>query len=471
MNEAVGGGHIGKRDVGGPDHAGGQHRIIAVGHAQGHAFGDVGCCQFTGVNVEQQEVGEGRHAFFRGEGGQVDARRSKRLVGGRKDRERSIALQRLHQPGLDQRRNERRVHAGASSRGGDVVERIRGGQHPVDDVDDAVAGHHVGRGDGGAVHHDRAVDREGEAAPVDGRCRHAMRDVGRRDGTGHHVGQQDVGQGRPSLIGVKGCQVHAGISKGLVGRGEQRERSFSLKGFQQLRLHHGRHERVVNAGALRRAWKVVGVVGRHEDGVDHMDDAVAGHHVGGGDRCTVHHDGVAHGKRQGSAVGGLSRHAVRHVGGGHGGRNDVGQQDFAQGGHALGRVERGEVNASIGERLVRRGKDRERPLPLQRGQQLGLNDSGHQAVVNARAPCRGGNVPRCIGGHQHLIDDVDDAVAGGHVGGGDRGVVHHDRGAHTEGQGVAVDRRCRHAVRHVAGRHSAAQHVVLEDVREGGLAR
>ena len=346
-----------------------------------------------------------------------------------------------------------------------VVVSVGWGQHGVDDVDDAVAGHDIGGGDRRTVHHDGVAHREGKAVAADGCCRHAVGHIGRWDGSGDHVRQQDVRELRLAVDGVEGGEVNAGISKGLVGGSEERERSFALEGLEQFGLNHSGDQRVVDTGALCGSWNVVGVVHRHEHLVDDVDDAVAGHHVSGGDRCAVDHHGVANGEGEAVAVGCLGRHAVRYIGGWHRGSDHVSEEDVTQRGHAVGGVKSGEVDAGIGKGLVGRGEEREGPLALQSGEQVGLNDGRDQGIVNARASSRRGDVAGCIGGHEHLVDDVDDAVAGRNVRSGDRGPVDGDRVADAEGQWVAVDGRGRHAVRDVGRRHGTVQHVVEQDVR------
>ena len=346
-----------------------------------------------------------------------------------------------------------------------VVVSVGWGQHGVDDVDDAVAGHDIGGGDRRTVHHDGVAHREGKAVAADGCCCHAVGHVSRRNGSGDHVRQQDVRELRLAVDGVEGGEVNAGISKGLVGGSEERERSFALEGLEQFGLNHSGDQRVVDTGALCGSWNVVGVVHRHEHLVDDVDDAVAGHHVSGGDRCAVDHHGVANGEGEAVAVGCLGRHAVRYIGGWHRGSDHVSEEDVTQRGHAVGGVKSGEVDAGIGKGLVGRGEEREGPLALQSGEQVGLNDGRNQGIVNARASSRRGDVAGCIGGHEHLVDDVDDAVAGRNVRSGDRGPVDGDRVADAEGQRVAVDGRGRHAVRDVGRRHGTVQHVVEQDVR------
>ena len=219
-----------------------------------------------------------------------------------------------------------------------------------------------------------------------GCSRHAVGNVGGWNGSGDHVGQQNVGELRLALCGVESGKVDASVGKGLVGGSKQRKRPVSLQGFEQFCLNHRSDQRVVDARALSRSWNVVGGVGWHEHLVDDVDDAVAGHHVSRRDRGAVDHHGVADGEGERVAVGGLCRHAVRHIGSRHRGSDHVSEEDITQRGHAVGGVKRSEVNASVGKGLVGRGKERERPFSLQGGEQIGLHHGGDQGIVNARAP-------------------------------------------------------------------------------------
>ena len=107
------------------------------------------------------------------------------------------------------------------------------------------------------------------------------------------------------------------------------------------------------------------------------------------------------------AVGGIRSHALGDVGRGHVSADDVVEQDVAQGGFSFGGGEIGEVDACISKGLVGRREDRKGPGPLEGRQQLGLNHGRHEAVVNARG-LRGGRDVHW--GHQHFVDDMDDAV-------------------------------------------------------------
>ena len=66
----------------------------------------------------------------------------------------------------------------------------------------------------------------------------------------------------------------------------------------------------MNAGALGRAWNIVGRIGGGEHFVNNVDDTVAGVDVGDGDVGTVDHHAITDGEGQGLTVDGFGRHAV-----------------------------------------------------------------------------------------------------------------------------------------------------------------
>ena len=422
------------------------------------------------MDVVQQNVGQGRLAFRGVKRSQVNAGGSEGFVGWSEDRERSFALQGCHQLGLDKGSHQRGVNARAARRPCDVVVRIARRQHLVDDVDDAVAGVHVGRGHRGVVDHHGTVDREGERLAIDGVRRHAFRDRASGHFARNHVVEQDVTEGGLAFGGVEGSEVDASVRKGLVGRCKERERPIALEGFEQFGLNHGRHEAGMNSSALCRTGQIVRRVRWCQHLVDDVDDAVAGGHVGGGDVGAVDHHAVADGERQRLTIGRVSGHAFRDVGRGHAGADHVVEQDVRQRLLAFRRVKRSQIDASVCEGLVRRCKDREWTVALEGFKQFGLDDGGHETVVHRGALGRAWDV---VGGgrrRQHLVDDVDDAVAGGHVCGGHGGAVDHHAISDGEAERVAVDGRGRHAVRDVGRRNVCANHVVEQDVRQRLLA-
>ena len=102
VNHPVRGLHVHRGDVGALDHARREDHVIAVGHAEFLAVGDVAGSEGASVDVEQQDVGQGLFAFLGVEGCKVNAGCSEGIIGGRKDRVGSFALQCFDQLGLNQ---------------------------------------------------------------------------------------------------------------------------------------------------------------------------------------------------------------------------------------------------------------------------------------------------------------------------------------------------------------------------------
>ena len=109
-----------------------------------------------------------------------------------------------------------------------------------------------------------------------------------------------------------------------------------------------------------------------------MDDSVACVDISRCDCCTVHHDAVTDSESQGLSVHGGCRHAFGHCGGRNGTRDHVVEQDVCKSGLSFWCVECGQVNASIGERLIGWCKEREWSFALEGFEQFGLDDCGHE---------------------------------------------------------------------------------------------
>ena len=221
----------------------------------------------------------------------------------------------------------------------------------------------------------------------------------------------------------------------------------------------------MQARALSRAWDVVWGVRWHQHLVDDVDQAVAGDDVGEDHVGVVHHHATVDGERERLAVDGVRSHAFGDVRGRHIGADHVVEQDVRQRRLAFGRVERCQVNACVGEGLVGGREDRERPRSLQRGQEVGLNHRGHEAVVDA---CGLGGA-RDVNRREHdPVNDVNDAIGGEDVGGGDVGVAdRHAVSIDAKLNAVTVHRCGEHAVRKGARRHRSSHHVVKQNGREG----
>ena len=201
----------------------------------------------------------------------------------------------------------------------------------------------------------------------------------------------------------------------------------------------------MNSGALCCAWNVVGCNSGCEHLVDDMNDTVAGVNIGKRDCCIVHHHASINGEGDRVAVDSgccqaLSYRRRRNFTG-----NNVVEQNICKGGFAFCRVEGGQVNASINERLVGWRKERERPSALQCFEQFSLYYSGDKGVVNTCALCCAWDIIGALCGRENLVNDVDYSVACGNICCCNRGVIHHHRGADSEGKWVSIDGCCGHA--------------------------
>ena len=277
MNDAVAGGQVRHRDGGVVDHhatVGREGERLTVDGVRRHAFRHGGRRHASSHHVVQEDVFQDRLSFRRVQRGKVDAGVGEGLVGWGKERERARALERFEQFGLDDRGHEAVVDARAGRRTWDVVGRVRGREHLVDDVDDAVAGGHVREGHGGVVDHHATGHREREGLAVGRVGGHAFGDVRGRHIALDDMVEEDVAQGSLAFWGVEIGQINSRVGKGLVGWRKDREGPIALQGFQQLSLNHAGHQGVVHSGALGRPWDVVWCVGRHQDLVDDVDQTV-----------------------------------------------------------------------------------------------------------------------------------------------------------------------------------------------------
>ena len=270
--------------------------------------------------------------------------------------------------------------------------------------------------------------------------------------------------------GIEGSEVDASVGKGLVGRSEEGEGSGALERLKQFGLDHGAHQRVVNTRALGRAWNVVGSIGGHQHLVDDVDDPVAGADISEAHVGVVDHHAITDGEGERVAVDGGGTHAVGDVGGGNSAGYNVVEQDVREGFLAFGCVEGSEVNTSVGESLVGWGEDGERTGALQRFEEFGLDHTGHERIVDAGALGGAWNVVGGVGGHEHLVDDMNQAVGGDDVGHGHVGIVDHHAVADGKRKRLAVGGVGAHAVGHVGSGDFSADDVVEENVREGFFA-
>ena len=90
--------------------------------------------------------------------------------------------------------------------------------------------------------------------------------------------------------------------------------------------------------------------------------------------------------------------------------------------------------------------------------------------MNAGALSGAWDIIWCCCWGEHLVDDVDDTVAGVDVCKRDCGVVHHHAGTNSESDGVAVDGGCLQALRHSGGRNRSSNDVVEQNISESSFS-
>ena len=134
------------------------------------------------------------------------------------------------------------MNACALSSSWNIVGGIGGHQDLVNHVNHTVAGVHVGKRNTGVVHRNTITHRERKGLAVDRISRHAIGKGSGRHVAGDNVVEQDVRQGRFAFGCIESSEVDTGVSKGLVGGGEEGEGPRTLKGFKQIGLHHSGHE-------------------------------------------------------------------------------------------------------------------------------------------------------------------------------------------------------------------------------------
>ena len=163
--------------------------------------------------------------------------------------------------------------------------------------------------------------------------------------------------------------------------------------------------------ALSRSWNVVWCCRRKQDLVDDVDDSVAGWNIRSRYSRTVDHDGISDSERKRVTIDGGRRQTIGYVGSRNFSIENVVQENVCKRSLALRIVEASKVNACFSKRLIGWCKDREWSITLQRLEKFCLNDTGNQRIVLSCALCSPWNVVWCIGWHEYLVDDMDDAVA------------------------------------------------------------
>ena len=150
------------------------------------------------------------------------------------------------------------------------------------------------------------------------------------------------------------------------------------------------------ARTFSRPRNIIGGIGGHQHLVNHVNDAVAGVHVGKGHACPVDLHAVPDGKGKGLSVYSLSRHAVGESGGWNIACDDVVKQNIRQSNFAFWRVQGCEVDACVSKGLVGWCKDGERTRALKGFQEFSLDNGSNKRVVVARALSSSWDVVGCI---------------------------------------------------------------------------
>ncbi|KAF1854432.1 hypothetical protein Lal_00010358 [Lupinus albus] len=419
-------------------------------------------------------------------------------VGGREHRERARALQGVDQAGRLQGGRQGLEVAGGNGgvddvlglgAGGSQGESGEGEDHLVDDVDDAVAGEHVSRGDVGAAGTlvgDGQARVHGEGVALQRGDRGVHRHVGlehaaRHDVVGQHGHQQRlVGQQR--FLGD--AQLGQQRGERVIRRCEHGQRARRCQRVLQARGDDGLDQ---DAELRQRDGRLHDVlVGRQQHLVERVDDAVLHAQVGEADvgaavaavsddeRAGIGidlEDATGQG-RDGLAHRHLARQhlAAQHVVLQHGGQQRLVGQQLVLGDTQFGQQRSEGVvggrehrqRTGRGERVLQAGghdrldQDAELRHALQLLHQGALTRQGH------------------VAGQDDLVDGVDDAVARERVGAGDGGLATQavgDGEARVDREGLAFHRGDGGTHRHIGLEYAARHDVIGQDLAQQRLVR
>ena len=227
----------------------------------------------------------------------------------------------------------------------------------------------------------------------------------------------------------------------------------------------------MNSSALSSSRNVIWGNGRCQHFVNDVNDTVAGSNIRNRNVCSIDHHATVNGKRNWVTVDGVCRHTFGDIGCWHFACNNVVEQDVSQRSLSFRRVQCCQINSRIAECLVGRCKERERAVALQCCQQFGLNDSCHKRIVKTSTLCSSRNIIWCSGRREHLVNDVDNTVAGSNIGCRHVSSVNHNSGgSYREGQWVTVNGVHREAVSYICSRHFTGQNVVKQNIGQGLLS-
>merc|ERR1719277_2960629 len=324
-----------------------------------------------------------------------------------------------------------------------------GQHHPIDDVDDAVAGTHILRDhllqiSGGTdqhhsiwplVHLEFATLHSGDLL------------AGRQRGGGHRTVKHMVEQDRSQLCLVlwlqQGVQCAAEGSEGCIHGCEDCEGALGAQDASQVCSNDSGHQSAQVTRALGQLHDVLRTCsllhkcrlsttrGQHHP-VDDVDDPVAGAHIlrdhllqvpGGADQ---HHSirPLVHLEFATLHSGDLL--AGRQCGGGHRSVKHMVKQDRSQLSLVLWLQQGVQCAAKGSEGCIHGSKDCEGPLGAQDAGQICSHHSGHQGAQVTHALGQLDDVLRTCSllhkfrlgtarGQHHPVDDVDDPIAGTHI--------------------------------------------------------
>ena len=254
-------------------------------------------------------------------------------------------------------------------------------QDLVNHVDDTVTGVHISKCDGSIVDHDAVTYGKGNRITVDSVGCEALRNCSGWNLTSNYVVEQDVGERCLAFSSIESRKVDSGISKGLVRRCKQRERSRSLKRHEKFSLDNPSNKRIVNPGALCRSWNVVGRIGWGKHFVDNMNESVACTDICLDDSSAVHHNSSINGERQGLTVCGSCGHTISNIRCWYLSGYNVVKKNVGKCSLAFGSIECCQINPGINEGLVGRCEDRERSWTLKSFKQFSLYHSCNQRIM------------------------------------------------------------------------------------------
>ena len=315
-------------------------------------------------------------------------------------------------------------------------------------MDDSVTCSNVSRDDGCSVNHDAIADGKGKWVSVNSWSGHTVGDVCCRNFSIQHVIEENIREGCLSFRRIQVSEDDTCIDEGLICWSKDRERSITLEGRQKASLDNARNKRIVDACALGSAGDISWSLGWRQNFVDDVNHTVTGVNICKGNGSIVHHDAIPDGEGNRVTIDRWCRETLCYSRGGDFSRDDVVKEDISQCCFAFYRIKSGKVNACISKGLVCWRKEGKRTCSLKRFKQICLNDCCNQGIMDSSALSGSGDVIRSVRRREDLVDDMDDSVAGVHVGKRYICSVHHDSPVDCERERLAIHGGCRHAFCH-----------------------